>query len=101
MENKRNELSDDDNLKITEIYGNFRQGKFCKIFNNSDFGYSRITVERPLVEDGKVVTDKSGSPKPDSKLRDAENVPLKKGAGRFQRERHSGLYGKGSTATCF
>ena len=77
--NKRNELSDDDIVKITEIYGNFRQGKFCKIFNNSDFGYSRITVERPLVEDGKVVTDKSGSPKPDSKLRDAENVPLKKG----------------------
>jgi len=77
--NKRNELSNDDVAKITEIYGNFRQGKFCKIFNNSDFGYSRITVERPLVEDGNVVTDRSGSPKPDSKLRDAENVPLKKG----------------------
>jgi type I restriction enzyme M protein len=77
--NKRNELSEDDIKKITEIYGNFKQGKYCKIFNNSDFGYSRITVERPLIENGKIVKDKQGNPKSDSNLRDAENVPLKKG----------------------
>lgn len=77
--NKRNELSDADITKVTEIYGNFRQGKYCKIFNNSDFGYSRITVERPLVENNKPVTNKKGELKPDSKLRDAENVLLKKG----------------------
>ncbi|MBD3319735.1 MAG: N-6 DNA methylase, partial [Chitinivibrionales bacterium] len=77
--NKRNELGEDDISKITELYGNFRQGKHCKIFNNSDFGYSRITVERPLVEGGTPVTDKKGNRKPDPKLRDFENVPLKKG----------------------
>ena len=77
--NKRNELGEEDIKKITEIYGNFKQGKFCKVFNNSDFGYSRVTVDRPLVEDGNVVKDKKGKVKPDAKLRDAENIPLKKG----------------------
>ena len=76
--NKRNEISDQDIEEITRIYGNFRAGKYCKIFNNSDFGYSRVTVERPLIEDGKVVTNKKGNPKPDSNLRDYENVPLQK-----------------------
>jgi type I restriction enzyme M protein len=77
--NKRNEISGEDIKTITQIYGEFKENKHCKIFNNSDFGYSRITVERPLVENGKAVTDKKGKPKPDAKLRDYENVPLKKG----------------------
>lgn len=77
--NKRHEISDQDIEEITRIYGNYRQGKFCKIFNNSDFGYSRVVVERPLIQDGNVVTDKKGNPKPDPKLRDYENIPLKKG----------------------
>ena len=77
--NKRNEISGPDIEEITRIYGNFRQGKYCKIFNNSDFGYSRVTVERPLIENGKVVTDKKGNSKPDTSLRDYENIPLKKG----------------------
>ncbi len=77
--NKRNELGEEDIKRVAEIYGNFRKSKYCKIFNNSDFGYSRITVERPLMENDKVVTDKKGNPKPDPKLRDYENVPLKKG----------------------
>ena len=78
--NKRNELSDEDIATITKIYGDFKAGKYSKIFNNSDFGYSRITVERPLIDEkGKIVKDKQGNPKADAKLRDAENVPLKKG----------------------
>jgi type I restriction enzyme M protein len=77
--NKRHEISEQDIEEITRIYGNFREGKHCKIFNNSDFGYSRVVVERPLIEDGKVVTDKKGNPKPDPNLRDYENIPLKKG----------------------
>ena len=77
--NKRNEISDNDIEEITRIYGDFKEEKYCKIFNNSDFGYSRITVERPIIEGGKIVPDKKGSPKPDSNLRDYENIPLKKG----------------------
>lgn len=46
--NKRNLISDEQIKNITEIYGNFQENDFCKIFKNSDFGYSRITVDRPL-----------------------------------------------------
>jgi type I restriction enzyme M protein len=49
-----------------------------RIFDNNDFGYSTITVERPLTDEhGKAVADKKGKPKADAKLRDTENVPLK------------------------
>jgi len=46
--NKRNEISDEHIAKITKIYGEFKQGEHCKIFPNEYFGYTRVTVERPL-----------------------------------------------------
>lgn len=75
--NKRNEIKEDQISDITRIYGDFKEGKFCKIFKNKDFGYYRLTVERPLLENGKKVEDKKGNLKPDADLRDNENVPLK------------------------
>ena len=75
--NKRHVISQDQIDEITKIYGEFEDGKYCKIFDNEDFGYTRITVERPLIENGKVVKDRQGNPKPDSSLRDNEDVPLK------------------------
>ena len=76
--NKRNEISNEDIEKITRIYGNFVEDKYSKIFDNEDFGYNQITVERPAKDDGgNLILDKKGNPKPDSSLRDTENVPLK------------------------
>lgn len=60
--NKRNELSEAHIADITKLYADFQQdgtsglikdkngkAKICsKIFNNQDFGYLKITVERPL-----------------------------------------------------
>ncbi len=46
--NKRNELGDEHIDEITRIYGAFAAGEHCKIFANEDFGYRKITVERPL-----------------------------------------------------
>ena len=46
--NKRNEMSDKDIEKITRIYGDFKDSQFSKIFDNEEFGYRRITVERAL-----------------------------------------------------
>jgi type I restriction enzyme M protein len=34
--------------EIVQLYGNFTEGPRCKIFDNEDLGYTRITVERPL-----------------------------------------------------
>ena len=46
--NKRNELSDEQIAEITQIYGEFVEGEYCKIFANKAFGYRKITIERPL-----------------------------------------------------
>jgi type I restriction enzyme M protein len=46
---KRKELGPKDIAKIVQLYGAFEDdGETSKIFNNQDFGYSTITVERPL-----------------------------------------------------
>ena len=45
---KRNEISAEQIDQITSIFEDFKEGEFCKIFDNEDFGYWRITVERPL-----------------------------------------------------
>ena len=45
---KRKELGEADIERITRIYGCFAAGEHCKIFDGQDFGYSTITVERPL-----------------------------------------------------
>ncbi len=74
---KRNELSEDHITKITQMYGSFQANEYCKIFDNKDFGYYKVTVERPEMKNGKPVLDKNGKPKADSSLRDTENIPLK------------------------
>ena len=45
---KRNYINTDQIQKLTEITESFISTKFCKIFDNEDFGYTRITIERPL-----------------------------------------------------
>ena len=62
--------------KLLKLYQDFEENEFSKIFNNEYFGYTKITIEQPMVEDGVIVRDKKGNPKPDSKLRDHERVPL-------------------------
>jgi type I restriction enzyme M protein len=46
--NKRNELGADHVATLARIYGDFAAGETSKIFDNDDFGFRRITVERPL-----------------------------------------------------
>lgn len=46
--NKRNELSEEHIQKIVELYSFFEENEYSKIFDNEDFGYRRITIERPL-----------------------------------------------------
>lgn len=61
--------------------GRLKRVPISRIFRNEEFGYTTITVERPLRDaDGKVVLGErgkqKGKPQPDSALRDTENVPL-------------------------
>ncbi|KXY09837.1 type I restriction-modification system subunit M [Bacillus wiedmannii] len=48
MGSKRNEISQEQIDEIVRLYGNFKEGEHVKIFDNEDFGYQKITVERPL-----------------------------------------------------
>ncbi|WP_201451763.1 HsdM family class I SAM-dependent methyltransferase [Rhodovarius lipocyclicus] len=62
LNNKRNELSDAHITRLTELYGSFRDGEtervlvdgaseervVSRIFDNAEFGFLKVTVERPL-----------------------------------------------------
>jgi len=45
---KRKTITGEQIAEITWLYSEFRENERCKIFRNEDFGYRRITVERPL-----------------------------------------------------
>ena len=70
--------------QIAELYTNFEETQHSKIYPNAFFGYTKVTIERPLIEKREilgdeqefVVRDKKGNPKPDTTLRDHERVPL-------------------------
>jgi type I restriction enzyme M protein len=81
--NKRKEISENGNEKgigfITKLYGDFEENEFVKIYPNEFFGYWRVTVEQPLRNaKGKVETNSKGEPKPDTSIRDYENITFLK-----------------------
>ena len=45
---KRREISSEHIREITEIFQSFQPSEVSKIFDREDFGYRKITVERPL-----------------------------------------------------
>lgn len=85
--NKRNDIPQSAIDEICRLYGDFAESPLSKIFDVADFGYTKITVERPaeseadaLPPDGdtpKKRGRKPGKRKADASRRDTENVPLK------------------------
>ena len=76
--NKRNYLTDVQIDEVVRLYTLFEEGEKVRIFDNADFGYTKVRVDRPQrTSGGEVERDKAGNPKPDTKLRDYERVPLK------------------------
>ena len=83
---KRNDITDLCRRLIVEAYGDFKNdavygdkdGVYChsKIFNSEEFGYYKITVERPQRDENGEIITKKGKPVADTKLRDTENVPM-------------------------
>lgn len=79
--NKRKQIAENGENRgigyITKLYGDFQENEFVKIMPNEFFGYWRVTVEQPLRdESGNIITARGGKPKPDTKLRDYENIPF-------------------------
>lgn len=48
MGSKRNELSEEHINEVVRLYGDLKESEHVKLFDNADFGYNKITVERPL-----------------------------------------------------
>lgn len=84
---KRNDITDHCRDLIVQAYGDFKNdevygdkaGIYCesKIFENEDFGYRKIVVERAQRDENGEIILKKGKPIADASLRDTENVPLK------------------------
>ncbi len=69
-------ITEDQTKKLLEIYLNNKENKHSKIYSNSFFGYTKVVVEQPLIENGELKKDRQGNPKSDTSKRDNERVPL-------------------------
>jgi type I restriction enzyme M protein len=74
-------VTGNDDMPVAPEGGKLKRVPISRIFHNEEFGYTTITVERPLRDEaGKPVLGVKGKqkskPQPDSALRDTENVPL-------------------------
>ncbi|MCP4396962.1 MAG: SAM-dependent DNA methyltransferase [bacterium] len=45
---KRRQIGEDQICEIVRLYGKFEENDYSKIFDNADFGYNRVPIERPL-----------------------------------------------------
>ena len=45
---KRNEMKPSQITKLTELFMSNQESQYVKIFDNEDFGYSKVTIDRPL-----------------------------------------------------
>jgi len=69
-------ITDEQSQQLFGIYQNNEENEFCRIYPNNFFGYTKVIVEQPLIENGDIKTDKKGNPKTDTSKRDTERVPL-------------------------
>lgn len=81
---KRNEITEECREMIVQAYGDFLNKEYTlgdktvesKVFENIDFGYNKIVIESPMIdEDGNIVY-KNKKKVADTSKRDSENVPL-------------------------
>lgn len=93
--NKRKEITKEQIQEIKALYENFTEGENCKIFNGEDFGYRKITIERPLKLSFKVTEEKIEGVKETtqfknlavSKKKDEEVKKAEEEAGREKQEK--------------
>lgn len=81
---KRVEISEECRNIIVQAYGEFANKEYyldgriveSKVFENVDFGFTKVTVESPQRdENGNIILEK-GKPVADTSLRDIEDIPL-------------------------
>lgn len=83
--NKRVEIDEKCRNMIVQAYGEFKNKEYAlndklvesKIFDNEDFGYTKVTIEIPQRDEQGEIIMKKGKPVADKNLRDMEDIPLK------------------------
>ncbi|WP_062109427.1 type I restriction-modification system subunit M [Bacillus niameyensis] len=82
---KRVDISEECRKVIVEAYGEFGNKEYyldermveSKVFDNEEFGFTKVTVESPERDaEGNIIL-KKGKPVADTKLRDTEDIPLR------------------------
>lgn len=69
-------ITEEQKDQLFNIYQEFEESEFCKIYPNNFFGYTKVVVEQPLIENGEIKKDRQGNPKPNTTKRDNERVSL-------------------------
>lgn len=81
---KRNEITEECRDIIVQAYGDFQNKEYnlgektveSKIFENIAFGYNKIVIESPTLDEEGNIVYKNKKPVADASKRDSENVPL-------------------------
>lgn len=81
---KKNDITEECRDIIVKAYGEFENkiytldDKTCesKIFDNTEFGYNKIVIESPQLDEQGNIIKKKNKPVIDTSKRDTENVPL-------------------------
>ena len=77
MGEKNCEFSPEQREEIVRIFMAFEESEISKIFPNSEFGYWKVSVHQPLLdEQGNPVRDKKGRIQPDKSKNDTEIIPF-------------------------
>lgn len=78
MGEKNCELSPVQRQEIVRIFMAFEESEVSRIFPNSEFGYWKVSVQQPLLdEQGNPVLDKKGRIQPDKAKADMEIIPFR------------------------
>jgi len=88
--NKRNEICDDQRNQISKLYGDFKENEFVRIFDSTEFGYRRITVELPLRRNYCVNDDRLARVKAGGKFVELATSKKRKDAGMIAAEEEAG-----------
>lgn len=88
MGDKRKQINEKKVEDIVKLFYSDKSSEFLKDFDNDDFGYTTIVIERPLKDkNNKIILSNKGKnkglPQPDPNLRDTENVPFKQDIKKF------------------
>lgn len=95
MGSKRREISDAQIEEIYQLYANFAENAQSKIFDSADFGYRKVTVERPLRLDFEASPERLVRLREQSafiglaqsKKKDLQQKAIEEAVGREQQER--------------